>query len=95
VEIFRVGYVPVVRVKDVVGCADDWPDTLLPQDAKATSFTPQELKVGENVPYWIRVKIPKGTPPGIYKGMLTVSAVRKNGGMSVSSLPFQVEVDGL
>ena len=94
VEIFRVGYVPVVRVKDVVGCADDWPDTLLAQDAKATSFTPQELKVGENVPYWIRVKIPKGTPPGIYKGMLTVSAVRKNGGMSVSSLPFEVEVYG-
>ena len=72
VEVFRVGYVPVVRVKDSVGCADDWPDTLLRQDSKPTSFTPEALNAGENVPYWIRVKVRKGTPPGIYKGRLRV-----------------------
>ena len=94
VEIFRVGYVPVVRVKDVVGCADDWPDTLLPQDAKPASFAPAELKAGENVPFWVRVKVPKGTPPGKYKGRLSISAERANGGVSVSAVPFEVEVYG-
>ena len=94
VEIFRVGYVPVVRVKDVVGCADDWPDTLLPQDAEATPFAPAGLKADENVPYWIRVSVPKGALPGVYKGTLSISAQRANGGVSVSKVPFEVEVYG-
>jgi hypothetical protein len=94
VEVFRVGYVPVVRVKDVVGCADDWPDTLLPQDAKPTRFTPAGLKANEHAPYWIRVKVPKGTPPGVYKGSLTVSAERENGAATVTQVPIEVEVYG-
>ena len=94
VEVFRVGYVPVVRVKDSVGCADDWPDTLLRQDSKPTSFTPEALNAGENVPYWIRVKVPKGTPPGIYKGRLRVECRRSDGGSSIGSVPLEVEVYG-
>ena len=94
IEIFRVGYVPVVRVKDVVGCADDWPDTLLPQDAKPAPFAPAELKANVNVPYWIRISVPKGTTPGVYKGTVTISAERTNGGASVASVPIEVEVYG-
>ena len=88
VEIFRVGYVPVVRVRDSVGAAGDWADTMLPQDAEPTSFTPAMLKKGENTPYWIRVKVPKGTPPGIYTGALTVDCAPS------VRLPFEVEVYG-
>ena len=94
VEVFRVGYVPVVRVKDCVGCADDWPDTLLPQDAKPTPFTPAALKKGESAPYWIRVKVPKGLPPGVYRGDLRVSCLRKTGTSATCNVPFEVEVYG-
>lgn len=96
VEVFRVGYVPVVRVKDCVGCADDWPDTLLPQDLgeDAAPFTPAALKKGESAPFWIRVKVPKGAPPGIYRGGLRVACRRADGGEAVCRVPFEVEVYG-
>ena len=94
VEVFRVGYVPIVRVKDRVGCADDWPDTLLPQEAKPTAFTPAELKKGESAPYWVRVKVPKGTPPGVYRGELKVACRRQVGGGASCRVPFEVEVYG-
>ena len=89
VEILRVGYVPVVRVKDSVGCADDWPDTLLPQDAADTPFTPRALKAGENAPYWIRVTVPKGTPGGVYCGNVSVRTAK-----GVSDFPLELEVYG-
>ena len=94
VEVFRVGYVPVVRVKDTVGCADDWPDTLLPQDCTPTKFTPAVLKRGESTPFWIRVTVPKGTPPGTYSGKLRISCSPMGGQMSTHNVPFEVEVYG-
>lgn len=94
VEVFRVGYVPVVRVKDVVGCADDWPDTLLPQDCEPTKFTPAVLKRWESAPYWIRVTVPKGTQPGIYRGKLRLSCSPMAGQISTYNVPFEVEVYG-
>ena len=94
VEVFRIGYVPVVRVKDSVGCADDWPDTLLSQDSKPTLFAPVALKDRENTPYWIRVKVPKGTPPGVYKGSLAVECRKSDGAGASCSVPLEVEVYG-
>ena len=95
VEIFRVGYVPVVRVMDRVGCADDWPDTLLGQDAVPTALTPATLKAGETTPYWVRVSVPKGTKGGIYRGTLKVACSRAAGGSAAEcDIPFEVEVYG-
>lgn len=88
VEVFRVGYVSVLRVRDSVSHAGDWPDTLLPQDIEPTSFTPERLRKGENTPYWIRVKVPKGTPLGIYSGSLAVDCTPD------VRIPFEVEVYG-
>ena len=94
VEVFRIGYVPVVRVRDSVGCMDDWPDTLLAQDSAPTSFTPEALERGENTPYWIRVKVPKGTPPGVYKGSLAVECRKAEGASASCAVPLEVEVYG-
>ena len=94
VEVFRVGYVPVVRVKDSVGCADDWPDTLLPQDTPPAPFAPAGLNGGENVPYWIRVKVPKGTPPGVYKGSIRIECAKADGSTAACFVPLEVEVHG-
>ena len=94
VEVFRVGYVQVVRVNDTVGCVDDWPDTLLRQDSAPTKFTPAMLKRGENAPFWIRVTVPKGTPPGIFHGKLRISCCPQVGKASTYDVPFEVEVYG-
>ena len=81
VDVLRVGYVQVEFPTDAVGCRSLWPDPLPPQDG---AFP---VKAGENQPFWVRVKPPKGTPPGVYRGTLAVVAdgVR-------SKVPFAVEV---
>ena len=84
VDILRVGYVDVRIVTDKVGQTGLWPDPLPPQDAK-----PFPVKAGESQPMWVRVKVPKGTPKGVYRGELTVTA----DGSSVR-VPYEVKVFG-
>ncbi|MDR2849939.1 MAG: DUF4091 domain-containing protein [Verrucomicrobiota bacterium] len=83
VQVLRVGYVPVTRATDRTGTPAAWPETLIPQDAPVT------LAAGRNQPYWIRVKAPKDTPAGIYRGTVTVQAE----GVKVATV-LNVEVYG-
>ncbi|MBR6586568.1 MAG: DUF4091 domain-containing protein [Kiritimatiellae bacterium] len=83
-EVLRVGYVDVKIATDKVGQSGLFPDPLLPQDK-----APLAVKAGENQPMWITVKVPKGTPKGVYCGELTVIA---DGRRIV--VPFEVEVFG-
>ena len=62
VEILRVSYVPVTIPTDASATAGLWPDPLPPINGPIT------LKPGENQPLWIQVKVPKGTPAGLYLG---------------------------
>lgn len=78
ITVLAVGYVPIQRTTDNLGVVAEWPDPLLPQtDAGIVA------KAGENQPFWIRVKAPKGTPAGIYRGRVSITAA---GGISASTV---------
>jgi len=82
-DLFQVGYVPITQPSDPLGAADLWPDPLLPIEG------PIGLKGGINHPFWIRVDIPEGTPPGHYKGAILIA-----GGGRETSVPLTVSVYG-
>ena len=84
VDVLRVGYVDVRIVTDKVGSTGLWPDPLPPQDDSRLS-----VKAGENQPMWVRVKVPKGAPKGVYRGELKVVA----DGVALR-VPYEVEVFG-
>ncbi len=88
IDILRVGYVSIKQTTDGVGCRALWPDPLPPQEG--------ELAVAPNVnqPFWVRVKPPKGTPAGVYRGALSVSIQPADGAASKATVPFEVEVFG-
>ena len=84
VEVLRVGYVDVRIVTDKVGQTGLWPDPLPPQDESRLA-----VRAGESQPMWVRVKVPRGTPKGVYRGELKV---RADG--AETRVPYEVEVFG-
>ena len=91
VEVLKVSYVCVDKTVDgtVPGL---YPDPLPPHTS------PMTLKAGENQPFWIKVKAPKGTPRGIYGGWVTVAGdISDAGGHSrrfEQKVPLAVKVYG-
>jgi len=70
IQFFRVDYVQITRTTDFYGRITDWPDPLYP-----VSFGDEiDLISGENQPLWLRVKVPSGTPAGIYIGTITIDS---------------------
>lgn len=63
-----VDYVLVERPTDEVGAVGWWPDPLPAHDA------PLDIGAGENQSFWVTVHAPAGTPPGDYRGEVTVTA---------------------
>ena len=89
IDILRVGYVKVSQPTDEAGCRAAWPDPLLPQEGACP------VAAGQNQPFWIRVKPPKGTPAGTYRGVLVVHGVAEDGhAIADVQVPFLVEVFG-
>lgn len=66
VEIPYVGYVPVSMTTDQSSVPGDYPDPLIPQTG------PRRLAGGLNHPYWVRVKVPKGTAKDTYRGEIAI-----------------------
>ena len=89
-DILRVGYVPVERPTDNIGCAALWPDPLPPQSKNV----PCAIPAGASQPFWIRVKPPKGTPKGVYFGKIRIDYTREDGSYGDAEVPFAVEVFG-
>ena len=85
VEILRVGYVFVEMPSDSASTPGLWADPLFGQGVEGRG-----LAAGENQPFWVRVKVPKGTAKGVYRGNLTVSGID---GKDVR-IPLSVEVFG-
>lgn len=81
VEVLRVRYVNIERISDASSMKGPWPDPLPPFKA------PIAIAANENQPLWVRVHAPKGTPAGVYKGdvLLTADGYR-------AEVPIQVEV---
>lgn len=89
VDVLRVGYVRIEKPTDATGCRGYWPDPLLPQDG---DFSVSE---GLNQPFWVRVKPPKGTQPGVYRGSLVVEALPAGAkAAECVAVPFELEVFG-
>ncbi|NLF17751.1 MAG: DUF4091 domain-containing protein [Lentisphaerae bacterium] len=84
VTVLRVGYVPVTQKTDATGVVDDWPDPLPPLAG------PIDLEADANQPLWVRVKVPAGTPAGVYHGVVALAA---SGGYH-AEVPLQLEVHG-
>ena len=85
-EIRRVGYLLVDLPMDSMGARGLWPDPIFDQEPAGC-----DIAAGENQPFWITVKPRKGTKPGLYKGMVEISATA---GMKAFSVPVEVRVFG-
>lgn len=93
VEVLRVRYVEIKlstdgwsicrAVEPPTGDSEAgfWPDPLPPFKG------PIDLKADENQPLWVRVKVPRGAPAGIYTGSIVLTAKNYS-----SKVPLQVEV---
>ena len=89
-DILRVGYVPVDRPTDKIGCAALWPDPLPPQSKSVPCAVPARA----NQPFWIRVKPPANTPKGVYFGKIRIDYTREDGSYAEAEVPLTVEVFG-
>jgi len=67
VEVLKVRYVNVTRPTDKSSVPGLWPDPLPPLNG------PINLEANKNQPFWIRVKIPRDVPAGIYSGKIGLS----------------------
>jgi hypothetical protein len=81
VDLLRVRYLHVTRPTDASGTRGFWPDPLPPLEQ------PMDLEPGRNYPLWVRVRVPKGTPGGLYRSVVQLRA----DGYRVD-VPLQVQV---
>ena len=64
VEVLEVRYVNVTHPTDKSSVPGLWPDPLPPLKG------PIELEANKNQPFWIRVKVPRKVPAGVYTGSI-------------------------
>ncbi|MFH1719504.1 MAG: glycoside hydrolase domain-containing protein, partial [Planctomycetota bacterium] len=68
VEVLRVRYVNVELATDKSSVVGLWPDPLPPLKG------PMDLEPNKNQPFWVRVKVPRDAPAGIYNGTVKLAA---------------------
>ncbi|MFQ6036138.1 MAG: glycoside hydrolase domain-containing protein, partial [Sedimentisphaerales bacterium] len=68
IEVLRVRYVNVTQPTDKSSVPGLWPDPLPPFKG------PVELEANKNQPFWVRVKVPRQVPAGIYTGNISITA---------------------
>ncbi len=68
VDVLEVRYVKVELPTDKSSVAGLWPDPLPPLRG------PIDLEANKNQPFWVRVKVPRDVPGGIYTGRIKLSA---------------------
>lgn len=82
IEINPVGYVETTEKMDnYLGELGWYPDPLLRLDS-------MDVPVGERQPLWVTVHVPTGTPAGVYRGSVQVSA----GNSGESEIPVELRV---
>ena len=85
VEVLKVSCVNV-RIPTDPTCAPGlWPDPIEKQTADGCGVAANESQA-----FWVRVKVPKGMPPGVYRGVLELRA----DGVTPQRVPLEVEVFG-
>ncbi len=85
IDVRMVTYLDIDNPTDATSAPGLWPEPLeaIPADGA-------DVPAGQNRPFWVRVKVPKGTPAGLYRGSLSVTAE----GLAEVSVPLEVEVFG-
>ena len=83
VDVRQVTFLDIRDISDYTSAPGLWPEPLEPIPPEGVT-----VPAGENRAFWVRVKVPKGTPGGRYVGRL---AVTSSGSPSVF-VPFGVEV---
>ena len=81
VEVLRVRYVQITQPTDKSSVAGFWPDPLPPFKG------PIDLEPGKNQPLWVRVKVPRQAPAGVYTGSIHLVAQKYS-----ADVPLRVEV---
>ena len=85
VEVLKVSYVNVRIPTDATCAPGFWPDPIELQTAEGC-----RVAANESQAFWVRVRPPKRTPPGIYRGTLELRAK----GRATQRVPLEVEVFG-
>jgi hypothetical protein len=83
IDILRVRYVSVTQPTDATSTVGLWPDPLPPLAG------PVPAEANRNLPLWVRVRIPRNQPPGIYRGTITLAAENYR-----AEVPLHVDVFG-
>jgi len=81
IEILEVRYVNVTTPTDKSSVPGFWPDPLPPLK------DPIDLEPNKNQPLWVRVKVPRNAPAGIYTGKISLAGQNYN-----ADLTLRVEV---
>ncbi len=81
VDVLKVGYVNVTIPTDKSSTPGLWPDPLPPLKS------PVDIDADKNQPFWVRVKVPRDTPAGIYRGKIALAAEDYK-----AEAPLEVEV---
>ncbi len=68
IDVLKVRYVDITRPTDKSSVPGLWPDPLPPLKG------PIKLEANKNQPFWIRVKVPRTAPAGIYTGRIHLHA---------------------
>ncbi|MHC4463659.1 MAG: DUF4091 domain-containing protein [Planctomycetota bacterium] len=77
VEVLKVQYVTIERPTDKSSVPGPWPDPL------PLLKGPINLQAGKNQPLWIRVKVPRNTPAGVYTGKIHLAAQNYNANVTL------------
>lgn len=83
-DVRRVTFLDIRHVTDRTAAPGLWPEPLELQPAGGV-----EVAARMNAPFWVRVKVPKGTPAGLYRGRLVVESDGES-----ASVPLAVRVFG-
>jgi hypothetical protein len=67
IEVLKVQYINVTTPTDKSSVSGLWPDPLPPLNG------PINLEADKNQPFWIRVKVPRKVPAGMYTGSIVLS----------------------
>jgi glycosyl hydrolase family 123 len=92
VTIYFERYLNLPQPSSIEGAAGEWPDPLIPRidryaRQKRNAF-PFDLTSGRNQPIWVEVYVPPETPPGTYKGNVTL----KVQGKTEATIPVSLKV---
>ena len=78
IEVLKVQYVNVTMATDKSSVAGPWPDPLPPLKG------PINLEANKNQPFWVRVKVPRNVPAGMYTGGINLSGQNLDADITLS-----------